>query len=172
MESPASRHFRRDLAWFNWRKDNVAYSYPSHPRQAWHHPGRGRACQRSEPRSSPGSTAGPGDEKLAAGPASHRPGTHEDLGAADREVLQVLVDFDSGVASPKHAHPGVEVAHVISGTFEYQLEGRPPVTLKAGDSLYIPAGVAHVAKNVGGGKASELATYIVKKGEPLLILKE
>ncbi|MNI36122.1 Cupin domain protein [compost metagenome] len=96
----------------------------------------------------------------------------EDLGAADREVTQVLVDFDPGVTSPKHAHPGVEVAHVISGTFEYQLEGRAPVTLKAGDSLYIPEGVAHVAKNVGQDKASELATYIVKKGQPLLILKE
>jgi quercetin dioxygenase-like cupin family protein len=96
----------------------------------------------------------------------------EDLGAADREVTQVLVDFDPGVVSPRHAHPGVEVAHVISGTFEYQLEGRAPVTLKAGDSLYIPEGVAHVAKNVGQDKASELATYIVKKGQPLLILKE
>jgi hypothetical protein len=29
-----------------------------------------------------------------------------------------------------------------------------------------------VAKNVGQDKASELATYIVKKGQPLLILKE
>ncbi|EJM38370.1 hypothetical protein PMI26_04668 [Pseudomonas sp. GM33] len=96
----------------------------------------------------------------------------EDLGAADREVTQVLVDFDPGVTSPKHAHPGVEVAHVISGTFEYQLEGRAPVTLKAGDSLYIPEGVAHVAKNVGQDKASELATYIARKGQPLLILKE
>ena len=96
----------------------------------------------------------------------------DDLGAADREVIQVLVDFDPGVAAPRHAHPGVEVAHVISGTFEYQLEGRAPVTLKAGDSLYIPEGVAHVAKNTGQDKASELATYVVKKGEPLLILKQ
>lgn len=96
----------------------------------------------------------------------------DDLGAADREVIQVLVDFDPGVVAPRHSHPGVEVAHVISGTFEYQLEGRAPVTLKAGDSLYIPEGVAHLAKNVGQDKASELATYIVKKGEPLLILKQ
>jgi quercetin dioxygenase-like cupin family protein len=66
----------------------------------------------------------------------------------------------------------VEVAYVIEGSFEYQLEGQPPVTLKAGDSLYIPEGTAHVAKNVGGGKASELATYIVKKGTPLLVLEE
>jgi len=96
----------------------------------------------------------------------------QDLEVAEREVIQVRVDFDAGVVSPKHSHPGVEVAYVIDGTFEYQLEGRPPVTLKAGDSLYIPAGTAHVAKNVGGAKASELATYIVKKGTPLLVLEE
>ena len=96
----------------------------------------------------------------------------QDLDVTDRELIQVRVDFDAGVVSPKHSHPGVEVAYVIDGTFEYQLEGRPPVTLKAGDSLYIPAGTAHVAKNVGTGKASELATYIVKKGTPLLVLEE
>lgn len=121
-----------------------------------------------------------------AGEANHEPqpaknwqsGIHrtdlvrKDLGAAEREVIQVRVDFDAGVASPKHSHPGVEVAYVIEGSFEYQLEGQPPVTLKAGDSLYIPEGTAHVAKNVGGGKASELATYIVKKGTPLLVLEE
>jgi quercetin dioxygenase-like cupin family protein len=43
------------------------------------------------------------------------------------------------------------------------------VTLKAGESLFIPAGVAHLAKNVGNGKASELATYIVKKAAPLVV---
>ncbi|WP_285415305.1 cupin domain-containing protein [Pseudomonas sp. efr-133-TYG-5] len=95
----------------------------------------------------------------------------QDLGAAEREVIQARVDFEPGVTSPRHAHPGVEVAYVISGTFEYQLEGRAPVTLKVGDSLFIPEGVAHIAKNVGQEKGSELATYIVKKGEPVLILK-
>ncbi|VVO79731.1 hypothetical protein PS896_01777 [Pseudomonas fluorescens] len=95
----------------------------------------------------------------------------EDLGTDDREVIQARVDFAPGVTSPKHAHPGVEVAYVISGTFEYQLEGRAPVTLKTGDSLFIPEGVAHIARNVGQDKGSELATYIVKKAEPLLILK-
>lgn len=56
----------------------------------------------------------------------------QDLGAADREVIQARVDFEPGVTSPNHAHPGVEVAYVISGTFEYRLEGQAPVTLKAG----------------------------------------
>lgn len=96
----------------------------------------------------------------------------KDLDVEGREVIQVRVDFEPGVASPNHSHPGVEVAYVIDGTFEYQLEGQAPVTLKAGDSLYIPAGTAHIAKNVGAAKGSELATYIVKKGEPLVVIKQ
>ncbi|HCS44513.1 MAG TPA: cupin domain-containing protein [Pseudomonas sp.] len=95
-----------------------------------------------------------------------------DLDVSEREVIQVRVDFEAGVTSPKHSHPGVEVAYVLEGTFEYQLEGQPPITLKAGDSLYIPAGTAHVAKNIGANKASELATYIVKKGPPLVELSK
>ena len=48
----------------------------------------------------------------------------------------------------------------------------PPVTLKAGESLFIPAGYNHVANNVGSGNAAELATYIVEKGKPLFALNE
>lgn len=98
--------------------------------------------------------------------------TRDDLGDSVHEVIQARVDFDPGVASPNHSHPGVEVAYVIEGTFEYRLKGRAPVILKAGESLYIPAGTPHIATNVGGGKASELATYIVKKGKPLLVLEQ
>ncbi len=61
------------------------------------------------------------------------------------------------------------MAYVLKGSIEYQLEGREPVTLKTGEALFIPAGVAHVAKNVGDGEASELATYVVKKDETLVI---
>lgn len=96
----------------------------------------------------------------------------QDLGVADREVIQVRVDFEPGVASPRHSHPGVEVAHVISGTFQYQLDGQPTVTLKAGDSLYIPAGIAHVATNIGSTTGSELATYIVQKDAPLVKVEQ
>jgi quercetin dioxygenase-like cupin family protein len=92
-----------------------------------------------------------------------------DISVAEREVLQVRVDFEPGAVSINHTHPGEEVAYVLEGVLEYQLEGSQPVTLKAGESLFIPAGVAHLAKNVGNGKASELATYIVKKATPLVV---
>jgi quercetin dioxygenase-like cupin family protein len=93
-----------------------------------------------------------------------------DLSVPGREVIQVRVDFDPGVAFGKHSHPGAEVAYVLEGTLEYQLEGQPPVTLKVGEALFIPAGAIHAAKNVGTGNAAELATYIVEKGKPLVVL--
>jgi quercetin dioxygenase-like cupin family protein len=93
-----------------------------------------------------------------------------DLSVPGREVVQVRVDIPSGVLAPRHSHPGEEIAYVIEGVLEYQLEGRPPVQLKAGEALFIPAGTIHSAKNVGSGNAAELATYIVEKGKPLVVL--
>jgi quercetin dioxygenase-like cupin family protein len=91
-----------------------------------------------------------------------------DLSAPGREVIQVLVDFGPGVVAPRHSHPGEEIVYVVEGLLEYHLDGRPAVTLKAGEVLFIPAGGIHAVKNVGGGRGAELATYIVEKGKPFL----
>jgi quercetin dioxygenase-like cupin family protein len=92
-----------------------------------------------------------------------------DLGVAGREALQVRVDIPPGIVAAKHKHPGEEIVYVLAGSVEYRLEGREPVTLSAGGVLFIPSGTFHSAKNVGTGTASELATYIVEKGKPLVV---
>jgi quercetin dioxygenase-like cupin family protein len=74
------------------------------------------------------------------------------------------------MAFPKHTHPGEEIIYVLKGSLEYEVEGKPPATLKAGDVLFVPAGTIHAAKNVGSDTASELATYVVEKGKPLVTL--
>ncbi len=91
-----------------------------------------------------------------------------EISVTDRQVVQVRVDFDPGAFAMNHKHPGEEVAYVLEGVLEYKLDGRPAVTLKAGQSLFIPNGVAHSARNVGSSKASELATYIVAKDRTLV----
>ena len=93
-----------------------------------------------------------------------------DLSVPGREVIQVRVDLDPGVTFPKHSHPGEEIIYVLEGVWEYEVEGKPTMTLRAGDVLFIPAGTLHGAKNVGSGTGSELATYIVEKGKPLVVL--
>jgi len=94
-----------------------------------------------------------------------------DLSIPGREMVQVRVDLAPGVTFPPHSHPGEEIVYVIEGVLEYRVEGKPPVTLKAGEVLFIPGGVVHGVTNVGSGSAAELATYIVEKGKPLVILK-
>jgi quercetin dioxygenase-like cupin family protein len=93
-----------------------------------------------------------------------------DLSVAGHEAVQVRVDLAPGVAFGKHTHPGEEIIYVLEGSLEYQIEDKPPVTLKAGDVLFIPAGTVHSARNAGSVTGSELATYIVEKGKPLLTL--
>jgi quercetin dioxygenase-like cupin family protein len=95
-----------------------------------------------------------------------------DLSAPGREVVQVRVDIDPGAVAPRHSHPGEEMVYVIEGSLEYRVDGRPPVTLKAGEVLFIPAGAIHSAKNVGVGNGAELATYVVEKGKPLAVPAE
>ena len=93
-----------------------------------------------------------------------------DLSVPGREVVQVLVAFAPGVVAPRHSHPGEEIVYSVEGSLEYRLDGNPPVTLKAGEVLFIPAGAIHEVRNVGSGNAAELATYIVEKGKPLVVL--
>ena len=64
------------------------------------------------------------------------------------EVIESRVELAPGVAFGRHRHPGEEVVHVLEGWMEYQLEDEPPMTLKAGDVLLIPAGTIHRARNV------------------------
>ena len=92
-----------------------------------------------------------------------------DLSVPGREVVQTIVELDPGVMSSRHRHPGEEIIYVLEGApLEYEVEGKPPMTLKPGDVLFVPAGVVHAARNVGNRKGAELATYIVEKGKPLL----
>ncbi|MGZ4533596.1 MAG: cupin domain-containing protein [Mycobacteriaceae bacterium] len=95
-----------------------------------------------------------------------------DLSVPGREVVQARVDIGPAAPFVKHTHPGEEIIYVLEGSLEYQLEGKPPVTLKAGDVLFVPAGTIHAVKNVGSSNAAELATYVVEKGKPLLRLVE
>ncbi|MDW8852387.1 cupin domain-containing protein [Flavobacterium sp. MMLR14_040] len=95
-----------------------------------------------------------------------------DLSVPGYETVQARIDFEAHTAFGKHSHPGEEVIYVLDGELEYEVEGQSPVILKAGEVLFIPAGVVHSARNNSHAKASELATYIVEKGKPVLVMKK
>ncbi len=106
----------------------------------------------------------------AAGGSKRTDLQRHDLSAPGREVVQVRVDFDPGYVSPRHTHPGEEIIYILEGTLEYQIGDEPPIRVKPGDVLFVPAGTIHGARNVGSSNGAELATYVVEKGKPLFVV--
>nr|WP_199001254.1 cupin domain-containing protein [Flavobacterium sp. ASV13] len=94
------------------------------------------------------------------------------LSIPGHETVQARIDFEPHTSFGKHNHPGEEIIYVLHGSLEYQIEDEQPITLKAGQVLFIAAGKFHSAKNNTDQKASELATYIVQKGKPILAMKK
>ena len=95
-----------------------------------------------------------------------------DVSVPGREIIQNRVDISPQAPAFKHTHPGEEIIYVLEGSLEYQVEGKPPTTLEAGEVLFVPAETIHAVRNVGTSNAAELATYVVEKGKPLVVLVE
>lgn len=61
--------------------------------------------------------------------------------------------IEPGQANPRHYHPNCdEVLHVLEGTIEHTA-GDEIVPMGPGDTISIPAGVVHNARNVGDATA-------------------
>jgi quercetin dioxygenase-like cupin family protein len=93
-----------------------------------------------------------------------------DLGIPNREAIQARIDIEPGGIAARHTHPGEEIIYVLQGTLQYQVADGPWRSFSAGEVLFIPEGTIHAARNTGSVTGSELATYVVRKGEPLISL--
>jgi len=117
----------------------------------------------------PGTTLRPAADGLAA----RLKRTEVQRGASSipgREIVQVLTEIPEGVESGWHTHPGEEVGYIVAGTVDMVVEGRPGLTLHAGDGFLIPPGTPHNARDIGPGTGRMLSTYIVEIGQPLATL--
>jgi quercetin dioxygenase-like cupin family protein len=67
--------------------------------------------------------------------------------------------IDPGKANPRHYHPNCdEVLHVLQGTIEHSA-GDDLVTMGPGDTISIPTGVLHNARNIGDDQAIFLIAF-------------
>jgi quercetin dioxygenase-like cupin family protein len=95
-----------------------------------------------------------------------------DLSTPGREVVQNRVEIGPEAQPFKHFHYGEEIIYVLDGQLEYQIEGEAPRIVKAGEALMVPAKRVHAVQSVGAGSGTELATFVVEKGKPLITLAE
>ena len=95
-----------------------------------------------------------------------------DLSVPGRIVIQNRVELAPEAPAFRHKHPGEEIIYVLEGTLEYSIDGLAPKTYSAGEALMVPAETPHSVRNVGSATAAELATYVVEKGKPFIVLVE
>lgn len=110
---------------------------------------------------------------LATGVRAQQPGFSRtvlqrgDLSTPGHEVVTAVAEFQPGATVGMHTHPGEEVAYILEGTVLLEQQGKPAVTLKAGETFLIPPNTPHNATNKDTQRARVLANYIVEKGKPL-----
>lgn len=91
----------------------------------------------------------------------------DDPASSKYEAVMGISEIPPGGTSGKHRHPGIELAYVLDGAVELVHEGKPPITVKAGEATMNPLGGIHTATNRGTTPVKILTVYIVEKGKPL-----
>jgi quercetin dioxygenase-like cupin family protein len=80
---------------------------------------------------------------------------------ASLEVAVYETEYAPGGINPLHLHPAAITFYVVSGTGVWQEEGKPPMTLKPGDSLFVPAGTIHSHWNPSASERLRFLEFIV-----------
>ena len=97
---------------------------------------------------------------------THSPLLMTALRDAPEEVIVWDTEYAPGAVNPRHFHPAAITFRVISGSGVWQEEGKEPVTLRAGDSLFAPAGTVHSHWNPSSTERLRFIEFIVaEKGK-------
>jgi quercetin dioxygenase-like cupin family protein len=82
------------------------------------------------------------------------------------DVVQAILDFAPGAATPYHTHPGIVMVTVVAGEITFNLEGVDKV-YKAGESFVEVPNQVGQARNAGTAPARVMASYLLPQGAPL-----
>jgi quercetin dioxygenase-like cupin family protein len=92
-------------------------------------------------------------------------------GVEGRELLMYRADFIPSGVLGRHFHPGPELIYVLEGALILEQDGHAPVTLKVGDTAYLPHKHIHKAQNPSTtGPAKVLVFLVGEKGQPIVTL--
>jgi quercetin dioxygenase-like cupin family protein len=106
-----------------------------------------------------------GQEGLKSGTILQR----TDLKAAPGwEAILVQREVPAGGESGKHTQAGSEIVYIQEGSVILEAQGKPALTVKAGEAFTTSAGEVHNVKNASKtAPVKALAFYVAKKGARL-----
>lgn len=83
-----------------------------------------------------------------------------------REGVTTVAEIPPGATSARHSHPGEDFGYLIEGTIVLMVDGKPPLTVRAGETFFTERGQIHNARNIGTTMARAVDTYVIDKGKP------
>jgi quercetin dioxygenase-like cupin family protein len=89
-----------------------------------------------------------------------------DVPGTNYETVLGMAEIPANADVALHTHPGTESAYVLEGSLVLQIQGQPERTVKAGESILVPAATPHGGR-AGPTGAKVLAAWVVEKGKPL-----
>ncbi len=85
-----------------------------------------------------------------------------------QEVRVFTATFQPGQATPFHTHRFPVTVHVLEGAFTLEMEGRAPVTLRAGQSYVEPPQTRMTGYNRSDGVLKVIVFYVSDPDTPFL----
>ncbi len=92
------------------------------------------------------------------------------VGMEGKYVVIVSTELAPGELAKKHFHPGHQFSYILEGSMIMEVEGKPPITYKQGDTFYLTPNQVHDARNVSTtAPVKVLGFSIADKGQPLSV---
>jgi quercetin dioxygenase-like cupin family protein len=94
----------------------------------------------------------------------------EGMPQGDRQEVRVLTaTLNPGDATPFHTHRSPVTIYVLAGVFTLEMEGREPVTVRAGEAFVEPPNVRMTGYNRAAGEPMHVVIfYVSDPGTPFL----
>jgi quercetin dioxygenase-like cupin family protein len=101
-------------------------------------------------------------------PLKHTVAHSMDLaGLNGKQGAVVAVEYAPGASDKKHYHPGHLFTYVIEGSVVWEVDGKAPVTLNAGDAFYDQPKQVHNHRNASATAPAKFVSFFVEdKGQP------
>jgi quercetin dioxygenase-like cupin family protein len=77
-----------------------------------------------------------------------------------KEVVVWDTEYEPGAINARHLHPSAITFYVVSGTGVWLEDGKQPITLRAGDSLFVSAGTIHSHWNASSTERLRFLEFI------------
>jgi len=84
------------------------------------------------------------------------------------DVVQAILEFAPGAATPYHTHPGIVMVTVVQGELTFNLEGVDKVYKEGESFVEVPDQVGQ-ARNASAAPVRVMASYLLPQGAPLSI---